>query len=230
MSELFRFFDPDEDVAVTARRLPHWAQAGALCFLTWRTWDSIPAPALDSWFRTRSSWLAGRNISPTDPHWRERVRGLTEPERCEFHRTVSTRWHELLDCCEGECVLRRPELAGIVAASIRYFDGDRYRVTDFVVMPNHVHLLVSFPSETQMLAQCESWKHYTAVRLNKALGRKGRFWQVDGFDHLVRSDQQFDVLRDYIATNPVRAKLRSGEFVHYALALDPFEVGDALRA
>ena len=72
----------------------------------------------------------------------------------------------------------RPSTTGagpnIVAGSIRHFDGDRYRVTDFVVMPNHAHLLVSFPTEEQMLAQCENWKHFTAVRINKALP-KGRF-------------------------------------------------------
>jgi type I restriction enzyme R subunit len=222
MSESFHFFDPGEDVAITNRRLPHWAQAGALCFLTWRTWDSIPAAALDSWSRDRSSWLARHGIAPTNPRWGEHVRGLSPRSRGEFHDTFSRRWHDLLDKCEGACVLRRPELAEIVATSILHFDGDRYHVTDFVVMPNHVHILVSFPTEEQMLAQCESWKHYTAVRINKALGRRGRFWQVDGFDHLVRSERQFSALREYIASNPGKANLQPGEFVLYSL--DPGQV------
>jgi REP element-mobilizing transposase RayT len=216
MSEAFRFFDPGGEVAITARRLPHWAQAGTLCFLTWRTWDSIPADVLDEWFRERATWLASHGINPADPTWGEQVRRLPVRAYNEFHDTFSTRWHGLLDKCEGECVLRRPELAEIVATSLRHFDGSRYLLTDFVVMPNHVHLLVTFPTQEQLLAQCEGWKHYTAVRINKALGRKGRFWQVDGFDHLVRSEAQFIALRSYVAENPAKANLRPGESVHYS--------------
>ena len=111
-------------------------------------------------------------------------------------------------------MLRRPELGKIVAGSLQKFDGDRYDLTDFVVMPNHVHVLAAFPDEESMMAQCESWKHYMASKINKALGERGRFWQQDGFDHLVRSPEQFDYLRRYIADNPKKAKLRLGEFIH----------------
>jgi putative transposase len=70
-----------------------------------------------------------------------------------------------------------------------------------------------------MLTQCESWKHYTAVQLNRRLRRRGRFWQQDGFDHLVRSAEQFEYLRRYIADNPHRASLSPGEFVHWSKPL-----------
>src|SRR5262249_42572849 len=93
-----------------------------------------------------------------------------------------------------------------------------YDLTDFVVMPNHVHLLAAFPDETTMLEQCESWKHFTATRINRRLGQKGRFWQQDGFDHLVRSSEQFQHFRHYIADNPRRAHLNRGDFVHYSKA------------
>src|SRR5205085_2067391 len=105
----------------------------------------------------------------------------------------------------GECVLRRAEFSEEVAKSLRHFDGDRYDLTDFVILPNHVHILAAFPDEAAMLAQCDSWKHFTATKLNRALGRKGRFWQQDGFDHLVRSVEQFAYLRGYFADNPRRA-------------------------
>src|SRR5690606_16614946 len=100
------------------------------------------------------------------------------------------RWEECLDQCHGACVLRNPELAAIVAASLECFDGQKYLLSDYVIMPNHVHLLASFETEDQMLAQCDSWKHYTAMRLNRMLGRRGRFWQSDGFDHLVRNAEE----------------------------------------
>ena len=85
-------------------------------------------------------------------------------------------------------------------------------MTDFVVMPNHVHVLVAFPNAESQLAQCESWKHFTAVKINRKLGQERRFWQQDGFDHLVRSNEQFEYLRLYIAGNPKKANLQPGEY------------------
>jgi putative transposase len=98
---------------------------------------------------------------------------------------------------------------------------------DFVVMPNHVHLLAAFPDEAAMLEQCESWKHFTAARINRTLGQKGRFLQPDAFDHLVRSERQLAFLRRYIADNPKKAGLRVGQYVHYAKPLE--EVGQVSR-
>jgi type I restriction enzyme R subunit len=116
-------------------------------------------------------------------------------------------------------VLLRPELARIVADSLRHFDGDRYDLTDFVVMANHVHVLVAFHDEQSLLAQCESWKRFTATRINQVLKRQGRFWQQDDFDHLVRSLEQFNHLRRYIAENPERANLKADEYLHFSKSL-----------
>jgi type I restriction enzyme R subunit len=77
---------------------------------------------------------------------------------------------------------------------------------------NHVHFLAAFPDENAMLTQCGSWKRYTATKINQTLGRRGRFWQADDFDHLVRSIEQFERLRQYIRDNPQPAKLRAGEY------------------
>ena len=139
--------------------------------------------------------------------------------QAEFHRTFSDRWHEELDRGRGSCVLQRPELARIVGSSLLHFDGERYLMTDFIVMPNHVHLLAGFRSDDAMLEQCENWKHYMAVRINRKLERTGRFWQQDAFDHLVRSVDQFEYLRRYIANNPKAARLKEGQYLHYAKEL-----------
>jgi len=104
-----------------------------------------------------------------------------------------------------------PEIADVVLESLLHFDGDRYEMFDLVVMPNHVHLLVSFPEKTEMLKQCDSWKHFTAQLINRRLGTRGRFWQQDAFDHLVRHEAQFRRLRAYIAENPWKAGLRAGQ-------------------
>ena len=128
---------------------------------------------------------------------------------------VSERWESQLDACHGECVLRNPDLSAIVGQSLLHFDGTRYFVSDFAIMPNHVHLLVAFPTEAEMLDQCYRWKHFTSVQINRRLGRKGRFWEDDQFDHLVRGADEFDHYRAYIAENPTRAQLRVGEYVHF---------------
>jgi len=112
-------------------------------------------------------------------------------------------------------VLKDAANAKTVADSLLKFDGDRYWMTDFVVMPNHVHMLVSFANDDSMLKQCEEWKRFTGRTINQRLEQSGRFWQQDGFDHLVRSEVQFEYFRRYIADNPRKAGLKTGEFVHY---------------
>jgi putative transposase len=233
-----QLFDRDAEVHVLQRRLPHWSQAGALCFITWRTHDSMPKAVVDDWNAERMRGLARLGIDPNDPNWRQRVTALMPHAEREDHGSpyasregpllprvfldqLSSRWHDALDACHGDCVLRRPELAKIVADSLSHFDDQRYALFDFVIMPNHIHLLASFANEDEMTDQCESWKHFTATRINRLLGRKSRFWQQDAFDHLVRTEEQFAYLRLYIADNPTKAKLRPGEFIHYSRSLAP---------
>jgi type I restriction enzyme R subunit len=93
------------------------------------------------------------------------------------------------------------------------FDRQRYRLGDFIVMPNHVHLLAAFAAAEAMTAQCDSWLHYTVFQINKVMGKKGKFWQQEPFDHLVRSLEQYDYLRRYIADNPGKAGLKPGEYL-----------------
>src|SRR5262249_62033808 len=94
------------------------------------------------------------------------------------------------------------------------FDGQRYCMGDFVVMPNHVHLLAVFPTAAAMKEQCDSWLHYTAFQINRVIGERGKFWQQEPFDHLVRSLEQYEYLRTYIADNPRKAKLHPGEYYY----------------
>ena len=218
MSEL-HFFDPRAEFAIVERRLPHWSQTGVICFITWRTNDSIPADVLQRWRHERQQWLRKHGINPRANDWRQQLQKLGSETRHEFFQHFSQRWHQELDAGHGACVFRRPELAEIVADSLRKFDGDRYELTDFVVMPNHVHLLAAFPNEEAMLKQSEGWKHYQAVQLNSRLGTSGRFWQQDGFDHLVRSAEQFEHFRKYIADNPRLAGLSAGEFIAWSKVL-----------
>lgn len=208
----FQFFNPAKKVNVTHGHLPHWDQEGATYFITWRTADSIPKGVWTRWKQERDAWLVTHGIDPLAWDWRRQVEELSDEERQDFRRFSKALENEL-DAGHGECVLRRLELAEMVTNALRFFDGQRYELGDFVVMPNHVHLLVGGMARNAMLKQVESWKKWSAIKINEALGRSGRFWQDESFDHLVRSEASFEKFRKYIQENPVKAGLKKGEFV-----------------
>jgi hypothetical protein len=211
----FEFFDPSQEVYIHYRKLPHWEQAGATYFITWRTIDSIPEATLRRWRVERAGWLRRHKIDPQAEDWRQQLAALPRPARREYHEHFTQAWMDCLDECHGACVLKRPELSALVADSLLYFDNEQYVVAEFVVMPNHVHALVQFPDAGQCQRRCRAWKHYTATEINLHRGTSGRFWQVESFDHLVRSPEQFEYLREYIAKNGPIAGLKVGEYQHY---------------
>jgi type I restriction enzyme R subunit len=239
MAEL-QFFDREQDFTVAWRRLPHWSQAGTLCFITWRTADSLPKSAIERLSKERAAVLAEFGVRVSERRdYRRRVSpklasksrsdafadqqpptnatpDLSPELRAKLNWKLFQAWDHELDRAAGECMLARPELATIVADSLRHFDGERYILTDFIVMPNHVHVLAAMDREDRLLAQVTSWKRYSGRRIQQVLGRHGEFWQVEPFDHLVRSAEQFAYLRRYIAKNPENARLPKGTYVHYA--------------
>ena len=217
MAEM-QFFDREQEHAVVWKRLPHWVQAGTLCFVTWRTADSLPKDVIGRLAAERGRLLANYGLSEHGD-WRREIAKLSAADRGRVHWRLFSAWDEELDRAAGECVLARPELSQIVADSLLHFDGDRYELTDFVVMPNHVHLIAAFPSEELLFKQCESWKRFTAREIQKRLARQGEFWQVDQFDHLVRSEEDFAKYRKYIAENPKKAGLEAGAHVHFSKKL-----------
>ncbi len=142
-------FDPKAELSVGERCRPHWSQAGAIVFITFRTADSIPRDVIRRWEREKQDWLLRRGHSP-GKHWSAVVPTLDDEERAEFNRRFSRCREMYLDTCHGRCLLRRPELARIVADSLLHFDQQRYRMGDFVVMPNHAHLLAAFSTAEDM--------------------------------------------------------------------------------
>jgi REP element-mobilizing transposase RayT len=221
----FQFFDPAAEVEISQRCLPHWGQDGATYFITFRTADALPEPVIRAWREERDNWLRRHKINPLSRNLDELLLMLPLDARREYYNTFNARWHELLDAGHA-CVLRQPELAKKVATSLLHFDGDRYEMGDFVVMPNHVHLLAMFPTFQAMKLQCRSWKKFTAGEINEVLGQTGQFWQVESFDHLVRSQMQFEYYQQYIAENPTRARLAVGEFFYYGRRAEPSSVGE----
>jgi type I restriction enzyme R subunit len=214
MTMLGEVFDPQGELLIHEHCRPHWSQAGAIVFITFRTHDSIPWEVVDRWDREKQDWLIRNGLAIDGRHWSTTIESLKDTDRVRFNRQFDRCREDFLDTSHGECVLRRSELAQIVADSLLHFDRERYRMGDFIVMPNHVHLLAAFGNPEVLVEQCDSWLHYTAFQINKRLGRKGRFWQQEPFDHLVRSPEQYQYLRDYVRDNPTKAGLKAGEYLY----------------
>ena len=135
-----------------------------------------------------------------------------EVER-EYHERFSGAIERWLDAGHGSCILRRPDCAGVVAESLRYFDGDRLGLISSVVMPNHVHALFVQNADWPLEKLVRSWKSFTSRKINSLLGRDGSLWQQDYFDRLVRDEKHFTNCVRYIRRNPVKADLHNGEFI-----------------
>lgn len=209
-----RTFDAQQEFSVFDRHLPHWSQAGALCFITWRLIDSLPNSVLGKLDAEIAQLLLKFGVSAPvgGAHCLD---SIPAQQRVRCHWEIFATRDKFLDSAHGSCLLRKPAHSKQVLDSLRHFDGDRYFLTDAVIMPNHVHFIAAFPNEESMLAQCENWKRFTSRKINDAEGITGRFWQPDQFDHLIRSDAHFEYFRRYIANNPIKANLKADCFLHY---------------
>jgi REP element-mobilizing transposase RayT len=194
----FAPFDPDMPTSVSERRLPHWEQAGTMYFITFHLGDSVPQPVLEQWKRERQDWLH-RHPEPRTP---EQDKG--------FRRMFSRKMDEYLDSGHGSCLLADPAISGIVEKALLHFDGERYHLGAYVIMPNHVHLLVIPGPGHKPRDILHSWKSFTSKAINKARGTTGNVWQEESYNHIVRSEAQRWHFEEYIRRNPVVAKARPG--------------------
>jgi REP element-mobilizing transposase RayT len=107
----------------------------------------------------------------------------------------------------GSCVLRQPQLAQLVHNALLHFEGQRYLLVAWCVMPNHVHVIfgpLAGHTPSQIL---QSWKGFTARRGNQLLNKSGAFWERESFDHLIRSESGLEWFANYVNSNPVKAGL-----------------------
>jgi REP element-mobilizing transposase RayT len=110
-------------------------------------------------------------------------------------------------------LFRDAENAGIVAGAIRHFDQSRYLLHAWVIMPNHVHLLLTLCESESLARIVASWKRFSAVKIHQQTRNSGTLWQKDYFDRMIRDWDHFMNVARYIRRNPQKAKLREGEFL-----------------
>jgi putative transposase len=208
----WNFYEPDADADVSRRFLPHIDICGAITFVTFRLADSMPSEIVKQWHDEMDQWLSehgllGRDVesilacSHVDPQLKRDLKSFK-------HR----RWHQHLDDCHGGCELQQPEIRQHAADSLLHFDQQPYDIERFVIMPNHIHVLIQMRRGYSLRKQFREIQRFSARQINRVLGRSGEFWQGEPFDHVVRNPVQFDYLRTYIVDNPLKVKLRESEF------------------
>ncbi len=161
------------------RNLPHWQPEGRTVFLTWRLYGSLPKGFVREIERLKDN--PGKQFLTADLRLDAAVTG--------------PRW------------LSDPEIAGYVEDAIkRGSELGHYFLHAYVVVPNHVHVLLTPLVPLRRITG--GIKGVSAKEANRTLGRTGRaFWQDESFDHWIRNIAQFERIRKYIEHNPVKAGL-----------------------
>ena len=163
--------------------LPHFESTSVIQMVTYRLADALPKEVV------------------------ERLRRECEDQGDNADIRFRKRVEEWLDAGHGSCALNQPECAELVVNAWKHFDGERYRLHAWMVMPNHVHLIVQMLGDHALSDAVESWKRFTATRINRLLGRKGAFWQEDYWDRYVRDETHYKNAVAYVHENPVKAGL-----------------------
>ena len=122
-----------------------------------------------------------------------------------------SRIESLLDAGYGDCWLQHPEIADMVENALLHFDGQRYLLLAWCVMPNHLHVLIQTRENWPLSTIMHSWKSFTANAINRHLGRNSAIWMADYFDRFIRDDLHLAAVIEYIHGNPVKAGLTDDE-------------------
>jgi Rad3-related DNA helicase/REP element-mobilizing transposase RayT len=178
--------------------LPHWTRPAGIYAITFRLADSLPKTVLDQWETEREQLLAAARQAHRPPT-------LAELDRLdELH---SEKVEFFLDAAHGACWMRDARIAAIVEEQLKHFDGQRYRLLAWCVMPNHVHVVIQPHPGHELSRILHSWKSYAANRANKLLERCGAFWQPEYYDHLIRDGNDLVRCADYALSNADRSHL-----------------------
>jgi len=164
--------------------LPHRDDVELIQFITFRLYDSVPQALLESW-----------------------KQDLGHLPRDERERRMRSAILKYIDSGAGQCFLRDERVAQIVQDALLFFHGERYYLLEWVIMPNHVHLIVDLHEDRALDEVVQSWKSFTAKEANKMLRRSGQFWYREYYDRWIRDEAHYNRVVNYIAFNPVKAKL-----------------------
>ena len=194
-----KFFNPNEEIEKTVHKLPHWQQGEVAVSVTFRLADSLPREVLEPLLAAREAFI---HAHPQP--WDEITESI-------FHAQFSDKLDEYLDAGHGSCALRDLRVAQIVADRFHHFDAQRYRLWNYVIMPNHAHALFTLNEGESLPETLQGWKGVSSRLIHKnGFSDLNPFWQPDYFDRLIRSPEHFSTVQAYIRENPIIAGLKAG--------------------
>ena len=184
--------------------LPHF-ESQRFQTITLRLYDSVPRDVIEQWKCELGIPLGAR----TSPSAISNTQSNNADEDVRAPREQQLR--QLIDQYEdagiGQCFFKDDRIAQIVKDALYYYNGKRYNLIRWCIMPNHVHILIEIIGEWSVATILKDWKSYTAHEANNVLGRKGDFWMAEYFDRYIRNIDHYRNAIDYIDNNPVKAGL-----------------------
>ena len=187
--------------------LPHVKREYATYFVTFRLADSLPKEVLFKLLQERAQQLAHLHAGPASHETKGVHRSKSDALR-NIERDYFRKMEAYLDKGSWSCWLNRPEIADEASRAIRSFDKVQYQLKAWVVMPNHVHVVIWPMPNYTLSAILKGWKGSSAREANRLLGRIGHsFWQTESYDHWIRDDLERDRCCRYVINNPVKARL-----------------------
>ncbi len=199
----FRGLQPDLPLRVYYRHLPHWRQDGATYAVTFRLTDSIPQNRLRVLKRWRLNWERQNPPPRSESAWKT------------FAQHVSNRTETWMDEGYGSCVLRDPRFSRQMAESLQHFQNVRHITSCFVVMPNHVHVVMK-PLDGHELEDClQRIKQFVATQINSTLAKSGQVWTEESHDRIIRDEEHLWNVIQYIGRNPAKARIPRHEWVRW---------------
>ena len=199
----------DRDAADTFRirqgaNLPHWRQDGAIYAVTFRLADSVPAQMLNGWEQEREQLVQAAI---------QKDGKLSRAEADRLRVLFSDKVEVFLNNRHGDCWMLRDDVAELVQNALLHFDGTRYDLLAWCVMPNHVHLVVRPRPEHTLELILHSWKSFTSRQIGKLVGKTGTLWQAEYYDHLIRDEDDLSHAIEYVLNNPQAAGLKNWRWV-----------------
>jgi putative transposase len=134
-----------------------------------------------------------------------------DPSRADYFITINCKQR-------GKNQLANRRVANGIFETVKYRNAQRVWYAHLVlIMPDHVHLLLSFPdTEKRVQIVVSKWKEWTAKTLKIE-------WQRDFFEHRLRKEESFREKADYILLNSVRAGLaKNAEDWPYVFIAEPW--------
>lgn len=185
----------------TSSDLPHWRVPGATYAVTFRIKDSLPSGVLDRFRKEQEALL--QQIRETQQKLGSR-HSLDElvPLWSELHSLTERIIEPAVHTAKGPQPMDDPAIAKVMMDALRFFDGQRYDLLAWSIMPNHVHVLLTPHDGNKLESIIQSWKTHTAKQANELQATIGTFWQEEYYDHIVRDGEDLKNQVRYILENP----------------------------